>query len=407
MGDVEITREQLVSFLIYYQQFYSESAESPHKLVLEYIRKTGCIQFDPLDVTGRNADLVLQSRIPGYREEILADLLYRKRKLIDGWDKMMSIYPMEDWPYFERKRSDSLYHLKNSERGKPVYEVAAEVIKFIKKNGPVCSSDMDLGASTDWYWAPTSRFRAALEGLFHAGELIIHNKVKNRKYYDLSSNVIPREIIKRKIFKNEADYHDWYVLRRFGNWGIFWNNSGDGWLGAVKGTELNASVKRLVAADKLRKIGVKNNLNSFFIRADDYSLFEKYMQSDNHTEFAKNPLLKFIAPLDNFIWDRKFIEEIFGFFYRWEVYKPQNERNFGYYVLPVLFGNSFIARFEPRRDKKTKTLFIKNWWWEEGWSQKKISKKIIEKSLNRFCAFLGCTSVSFDISLPENGILKI
>ena len=59
-----------------------------------------------------------------------------------------------------------------------------------------------------------------------------------------------------------------------------------------------------------------------------------------------------IAPLDNLMWDREIIKVLFGFNYRWEVYKPDKEREYGYYVLPIIYGERFIARFEPGRDKK-------------------------------------------------------
>ncbi|MDC7240719.1 MAG: crosslink repair DNA glycosylase YcaQ family protein, partial [Spirochaetales bacterium] len=87
------------------------SLTSPQSLkgevdALEYIRKMGCIQYDPLNVCGRNADLVLQSRIDNYRGSILEDLLYGKRSLLDGWDKMMAIYPVEDRPILARLRRE-------------------------------------------------------------------------------------------------------------------------------------------------------------------------------------------------------------------------------------------------------------------------------------------------------------
>lgn len=72
--------------------------------ILSFISRVGCIQFDPLDQAGRNAELVLQSRIPGFSPAMLEELLYDDRLLLDGWDKVMSIYSSGDWPYFARGR---------------------------------------------------------------------------------------------------------------------------------------------------------------------------------------------------------------------------------------------------------------------------------------------------------------
>ena len=71
-----------------------------------------------------------------------------------------------------------------------------------------------------------------------------------------------------------------------------------------------------------------------------------------------------IAALDNLMWDRDLMRWVFDFDYIWEVYKPADKRRHGYYVLPVLYGERFVARFDPTFDKKTRQLNIVNWWWE-------------------------------------------
>ena len=73
----------------------------------EYVRQASCLQFDPVDVIGRNAELTLQSRVRGFRKKHLNELLYKDRKLFDYPDKEISIIPMEDWPYFQRYRDIS------------------------------------------------------------------------------------------------------------------------------------------------------------------------------------------------------------------------------------------------------------------------------------------------------------
>src|SRR4030067_2997801 len=72
--------------------------------VLDYIRHVNCIQYDPINVVGQNPHLVLQSRVHGYQPALLNALLYEDRQLVDGFDKMMSIYPVEDWTEFASYR---------------------------------------------------------------------------------------------------------------------------------------------------------------------------------------------------------------------------------------------------------------------------------------------------------------
>jgi uncharacterized protein YcaQ len=80
---------------------------------------------------------------------------------------------------------------------------------------------------------------------------------------------------------------------------------------------------------------------------------------------SPQPQAAFIAPLDNLIWNRILIGFIFDFDYTWEVYTPAAKRKYAHYVLPVLYGDRFVARFEPAFDKKTREFTIANWWWEE------------------------------------------
>lgn len=104
--------------------------------------------------------------------------------------------------------------------------------------------------------------------------------------------------------------------------------------------------------------------------------------------YSNKKEVKFLAPLDNLIWDRAMTSEIFDFEYRWEVYTPVPKRKYGYYVLPVLYGNKFIARFEPEKIKKGRPLTIKNWWWENGIDIKDELLEEIHLAIERFADYL-------------------
>ena len=108
-----------------------------------------------------------------------------------------------------------------------------------------------------------------------------------------------------------------------------------------------------------------------------------------------------LAPLDNMLWDRELIRELFEFEYRWEVYKPVDERRYGYYVLPVLCGDRFIARFEPGRDKASGALIIKNWWWEEGITPSKEMRLELRRCFDRFLEYLATETLQIDEKLAK------
>ena len=108
----KISKEEARSFLVNYQGLNGAEKRKGPEGVLDYFNKVRCIQFDPLDVVGRNADLVLQSRITNYRSEVLQNLLYKDRSLYDAADKMISIIPTQDYPAMARIRQKTVEQLK-------------------------------------------------------------------------------------------------------------------------------------------------------------------------------------------------------------------------------------------------------------------------------------------------------
>ena len=204
------------------------------KGALDFIKQAGCIQFDPVDICGRNAELTLQSRVKDFTKKTLDDLLYKDRKLFDYPDKNLSIIPLEDWSYFERYRKKS----RENEKIFPgIEELKKKVNEYIKENGPICSDDIKMEG--DFYWrsaihwsAGTKLSRSVLEQMYSTGELIIHHKNGTRKYYDTASKYIPVKILNApEPLPLELDHQKWRVMRRIGAAGFLWNRPSDAWLG--------------------------------------------------------------------------------------------------------------------------------------------------------------------------------
>jgi uncharacterized protein YcaQ len=105
---------------------------------------------------------------------------------------------------------------------------------------------------------------------------------------------------------------------------------------------------------------------------------------------------RILAPLDNLIWDRRMVREIFGFDYTWEVYTPVPKRKYGYYVLPVMDGSRFVARFEPERHRRGCPLTVRNWWWEPDACPDHGMRTRVEAALDRFAAYLGAPGIEMN-----------
>ncbi len=228
------------------------------------------------------------------------------------------------------------------------------------------------------------------------GELIVHHKVNTRKYYDFASNHIPNVLLSASDpFESLGDYHDWHILRRIGSLGMVWHRASILWheIRGLKVSERNAAMKRLQAQHKIVEIAVKDFPHTLYIRSDDLSTLETVLSTEPPPARAV-----IIAPLDNVLWDRFFTEALFGFHYRWEVYKPKAQREYGYYVLPVLYGDKFIGRFEPGWDKKDRTMIIKQWWWEPDVVVTEAMKNALRLCFERFLRYRDAHSLNI---LPE------
>jgi uncharacterized protein YcaQ len=352
-------------FLLAHQRLWPPRRLEGTVGITDFIRHVGCIQFDPINVVGRNPDLVLQSRVANYYPTMLEELLYTDRQLLDGWDKVASIYPTTDWPYFARHRvAMEVWH---AERFELPMETIPEVIEAIRQRGPLSSIDLKSWEKVEWTWGNEVRLaRAALETLYGSGRLVVHHRTGTRRSFELAERALPAGLLSAPD-PNPTDeaYQDWHVLRRVGGLGLANPRASEYWLGilGVRSQQARRTVlTRLVERGDLVAVAVEDAPGkTFFIRAADRPTLER-VQSEKSPE----PQAAIVGPLDNLMWDRHMLRWIFDFDYVWEVYKPAAKRVYGYYVLPVIYGDRFIARFDPAFDKKTRELTITNWWWEEG-----------------------------------------
>ncbi len=397
-----LTKQQARRFILAHQGLWPPCQLEGKDGILQYIRRVGCVQFDPLNIVGHNQDLVLQARVSGYRPLLLRELLYLDRQLLDGWDKNMSIYPVEDWPCFQRNREAARGYLGNAKR--PATAILPQVRKEFEMRGPLSSADLDYNQKVNWAWAPTRLSRAVLESMYFWGELIIHHKERTRRVYDLASRHIPADLLAASDPNiTEEQYHDWYMLRRIGAIGMLWNKSGDAWLGIsdFKSKERTGALKRLLNMGAVFECNVEGIKMPLLMRTEDKPRLDNVLTAETLPWEAT-----ILAPLDNLLWDRQLIKELFDFDYRWEVYKPVTERTYGYYVLPVLYGGGFIARFEPGLDKKTDRLVIKNWWWEPGVRPSRRMKSDLARCFRRFAVYLEVNGIEAGEELLEQAGLE-
>jgi uncharacterized protein YcaQ len=227
MNQIELTNKQARHFILLKQGLIGNYRFVGEQGACDYIKQAGCIQFDPIDVCGKNAELVLQSRVEGFTKDMLYKLLYTDRKLVDYFDKNMAIFSVEDWKYFSRQRDVYREYGRNKEQ---VNAVADRIKSIIKEKGFASSKDIDYKEQVDWPWGPTTLSRAALESLYFRGDLVLHHKKGTIKYYALAEDYISEEILKAEDPNITLEEHlEWRVLRRIGGVGLLWNKPSDAW----------------------------------------------------------------------------------------------------------------------------------------------------------------------------------
>ena len=360
----------------------------------QYVRQAGCIQFDPVDVCGRNAELTLQSRVKGFRKKMLHDLLYRDRLLVDYSDKELSIWPSEDWPFFSGYRERSAAH---GRQFPGIPELETEAVDYIRKHGPVSSDTLPIEGTIFWHssmhwsghWEKESlAARSVLEQLYTDGTLLIHHKTGSRKYYDLAEKYLPAALLNApNPFPDEASLTDWRIRRRIGALGLLWNRNSTAWLGISMTTEQrNAAFTRLEKSGSIVPLQVEGIRFPLYLLSEDLPLLESVIDGQADTKAR----LEFLAPLDPMLWDRKLIEAVWGYQYSWEIYTPAVKRKYGYYVLPIVYGDRFIGRIEPKADRKTNTLTVQNVWLEPGVRKTKLLSGKIDKTVQRLAKLNDC-----------------
>jgi uncharacterized protein YcaQ len=393
----KITLIEAKKFILVKQGLLGDYKYEGETGVYDFIEKSGCIQYDPVDVCGNNPQLVLQSRVKNFRKEMLYSLLYEKRTLIDYFDKNMAIMPTNDWAHLKRIIHRLTKHIEEAESHALVYD---EVNKYLENNEYINSKDLPATKKIHWFWGNTSIANATLESMYFKGELIIHHRKNAIRYYAKPKKHISSDILNKTDFDDEIDYLTYRVLRRIKGVGLLWNKPSDAFLGIQGLTKetRNTIFKSLLEQGKILEVMVDGTSESFYLDSQDETLLIDVMKNKVYVK-----RMEFIAPLDNLIWDRKLIKVLFDFDYKWELYTPLPKRKYGYYVLPIIRGYDFIGRIDITANRKDKILNVNSIWLEKNIAITSDLLEDLNNCLNRFKEFNDCEMITYKENyLKEN-----
>lgn len=362
---ITCSKEKARNFLLSKQLLLNPREMRGYSGIERVFNTLGSIQFDPQNICGRNPDLVLQARVKDIKISDYYKWLYDDNKGIEIFDKELCIVPISGVnltrKYFTEKRRNKLNNFFTENK-----EKIDDLKRIINTKGAICSFDYFDKRKVDIAWAPVRWTKYALDNLWKDNQLVIEYRKNNRKYYNLPQNVYGKSF----KFERDTKLSTIHILRRIDAVGMLpITGTGSGWLGIGNGNEIRELINKLIIDKQLSVVQVEDKKNLYVIKTDDVELLEIL-----NVDMSKKKVT-FIAPLDNLLWDRKMIQYIFDFEYKWEAYTPQNLRLFGHYVLPILYGDKLIGRIEPKINRGNKTLEITGIWFEKGF---KKDKKFIE-----------------------------
>jgi uncharacterized protein YcaQ len=340
---------------------------------MRVVERLGSLQFDPLEVAGRNHDVVLLARVDGYRRQWTDDLLYRDRVLFEAYNKGLSILPTAELPWHRWTwDQDRTAHEGGAfDEHAPLVE---ELLERIRAGGPLSPTDVGPRASIDWYWRPTNQVRAILEALAEAGILGIVRREGNRRVYDLIERLFPAELLAQRPPEAEQLRHR--LLSRYRAHGLLGTGGqSELWTSMPRaGAPHRAALRHeLVEAGELIPVTVEGVRGHRFVVGSEWPLLEAASAelATGAPPGRAAPAATMLAPLDALVWDRNLMRALYDFDYVWEVYVPAAKRRWGYYVLPILYGDRLVGRIEPRIDRKAGVLRVLGIWpesWFAGWA---------------------------------------
>jgi uncharacterized protein YcaQ len=367
-----VSLAQLRRYVVAHQGFATRRRTSRAADVEATIGRLGCVQLDSISTVDRAHRLTLVSRLGRYPPGTVSRLLAAGR-IFEYWAHEACLLPIEDFPLFKRRMLE-LRDVHWWGRERIDRKTEKHVLEAISERGALPSRAFEGKAGDGmWSWKPAKR---ALEHLFSAGEVVIAGRDGFQRLYDLPERVVPRKVLDAPT-PSEEEFRRGYALRAVEGRGAL-TESGIAEHCRFKGGSgaMRPIVDGLVADGLVRRVAVADGGPPVVVAAG--------AEVDGRVP-AGGVLL---SPFENILWDRPFVERVFGFLPLIEVYKREHERIYGYYVLPFLFGGRLVGRADLKTDRKEGVLRVKAFHLQPGVRDSRALATAFEGALGRLARAL-------------------
>jgi uncharacterized protein len=355
------------------------------------------LQLDPLQIIARSQDITLHSRVLDYTPGLWEKAAYQKRKFFD-WGGWLAVRSMDELPYWRvvmrRERDGGYGDPRIARMAREHADAIAEIRDILRERGTVTNRDFEMATRTR-----TQSYRGrkdsalALYYLWRTGEVMTHHRENFERVYALTETIAPAHLIResdeaevdRFLIKKEVSFSGLAQLKR----------TSDAFHGRGEPDRAAKKILGSMLTDgEIIELQVEGWKGMHYALGSDLKLLRDL--SAGRVPKAWRPLetttlneAVFLAPLDP-VSARGRAKVLFGFDYVWEVYKPEGQRKFGYYTLPILWGDRLVARFDSKLDRTTNTFVILGLWLEDqALGKKEPFAEALACGFERFVTFLG------------------
>ena len=378
----------------------------------EAIRTCEAVQLDPLNVAARSQDIVLHSRVLDYKPEYLYKVAYDQRQFFDygGW---LAMYPMSELPYWR-------VHMEKRSRDKriegfvlshePLFE---QVREELRKRGPLGNRDLNGNKIGLWNYRGRKDTSLALFDMWLSGELMMHHRNGFDRVYDFRENIAPKEFDYVATEKEAAEFFArkavaFVGLKRESNMRVELNYY-------LRKDYSKAEIASLLEGWKesglFEQVQIEGGRDAYLVLKEDVQALESLEKGRvpkgwNPKDTTTLEEVTFLSSLD-IVSARGRAMKLFDFDYKWEVYVPAEKRRWGYYVLPILYGDDLVARLDPKLDRTTMTLDIKGFWHEDDAPVKNLDfANALARGLIRFAKFVNAEKINLKAIKPV-GLMRV
>ncbi|MDA1008733.1 MAG: winged helix DNA-binding domain-containing protein [Planctomycetota bacterium] len=393
MSPTVITAVNARRVLLHLQGLSAQPSQSSTKKVSDLVHRLGYLQIDSINALERAHHLILGTRLDGYKPAHLAHGLEQSRNLFEHWTHDACAIPTIWFDHWKHRFARYEISVKESAwwqshfRGDPATYLRRTLAR-IRREGPLRARDFeppdDHRSQGWWEWHPD---KAALEHLWRSGRLAVVRRDRFEKVYDLMERVIPDAHATER--SDEGAHLDWACREAIARIGI--------------GTP--AEIARFMAAVSLSEARMwcaaavkRGELIEVLVESANGERPSKCVALCDWKKFARAPIDDRIVPLcpfDPVVRERARVSRLFGFDYRFEAFTPAAKREFGYYVLPLLEGDKFIGRIDPKFDRASETLIVRGPWWEDGVKANAARMTRLELAIDRLALQIGAKHWTF------------